>query len=160
LYQRYSHVSEGQAVLNQIKRGRIKNGIILVLLAVIAALCVIGIPALQREGEEKGLYVQRMQAECEDAIRQVSVLSRNAGADSAGILARIRSSLYAIRTLNELNQSEGRGLLIRDAELQTLQDSVDRYLSFLTTGMDTGEYQTNLQNSLESLRTTISLIGT
>ena len=160
MYQRYSQVSEGQAVLNQMKRGRIKNGIILALLAVIVALCVIGIPALQREGEGKDLYVQRMRSECEDAIRQASVLSRNAGADSAAILARIRSSLYAIRTLNELSQSEGRGVLIGEADLEALLDSVDRYLSFLTTGMDTGEYQTNLQNSLESLREKISMIGT
>ena len=156
MYRRYSQVSEGQAVLSQMKRSRIKTWIILFLVAVIAALCAIGIPALRSRGEGKSLYMQRMRSECEEAIRQTSVLSRNAGADSAAILARIRSNLYAIRTMNALSAGQGYGTLLPDESLLSIQESVDRYLSFLTTGMDTGEYQTALQNSLETLRTTMN----
>lgn len=158
MYRRYSQVGEGQAALSQMKRSRIKTWIILVLLAVIATLCIIGIPALQSRGEGKSLYIQRMRSECEEAIRQTSVLSRNAGADSAAILAKIRSNLYAIRTMNALSAGQGYGALLPDEQLLSIQESVDRYLSFLTTGMDTGEYQTGLQNSLEALREVLNAL--
>ena len=36
--------------------------------------------------------------------------------------------------------------------LEVLMDTIDQYLDFLTTGMDTGEYQTNLQNLLADLQ--------
>ena len=34
----------------------------------------------------------------------------------------------------------------------TIQNLVDRYLTYITTGMDTGEYQTSLQNALAELQ--------
>ena len=40
----------------------------------------------------------------------------------------------------------------------TLQNNVDRYLTYLTTGMDTGEYQTGLQTSLEELQETLNAL--
>ena len=40
-----------------------------------------------------------------------------------------------------------------------MQASIDNYLQFLTTGMDTGEYQTNLQNSLAALQVQINLLN-
>ena len=42
--------------------------------------------------------------------------------------------------------------------MTSIQSSIDNYLAFLTTGMDTGEYQTNLQNSLNELQVEISAL--
>lgn len=156
MYRRYSDAAESTVSHAQVYRNRIRNILILLLLVVIGVLCYFGIPAIRRQGEQKTLFIQRMQAECDEAIRQTSTLSRSAGADSAAILARIRSNVYAIRTANNLSFSSGYGYLLADSEILAIQDSVDRYLSFLTTGMDTGEYQTNLQNSLTGLRAMVS----
>jgi len=88
----------------------------------------------------------------DEALRQTTTLSRNAGADSAAILSRIRSNIYAIRMLNTVNSASGGRLLLEEERLTTLQNMVDRYLTYLTTGMDTGEYQTALQVALTEMQ--------
>ena len=88
----------------------------------------------------------------------VMPLSRNAGADSASILARIRSNLYAIRTVSDLNTARSGEILVQEDRILTLQNTVDRYLTYLTTGMDTGEYQTNLQIALEDLQAELNAL--
>ena len=80
----------------------------------------------------------------------------SAGADSAAILARVRCNVYAIRTINSTNSAAGNGLLLDEERLTTLLNTIDRYLSFLTTGMDTGEYQTSLQTALNELQGIVS----
>ncbi len=156
MYRRYSQVNGEGAPHLMVKRNRIRNLVILMLLAAVAALAVIAVPAIQYRQGERTLYIHRIQSECDEAIRLTTSLSRNAGADSAAILARIRSNLYAIRVLNAvyMGQESGRQLVAED-QIMTLQNTVDRYLSYLTTGMDTGEYQTNLQNALDELRRTL-----
>lgn len=156
MYTRYSQVNEGSQSLRQMNRNRMKNLIILLLTGCIVALLIIGIPAIRKNQDGRTYYIQRMQAECDEAVRQTTTLSRNAGADSAAILAKIRSNLYAIRTINSLNNGLGGKRLLQDEQVQTLQNTVDRYLSFLTTGMNTGEYQTTLQNALADLQDIIS----
>ena len=156
MYRRYSQRNGDGLSLTQMKRNRIRNAVMLLLAAVIVALVIIGLPALRYRSEERGLYIQRIQTECSDAIRQTSSLSRNAGADSALILARIRSSIYSIRAINSTYGGQTGRPLIDDDQLLTLQNMVDRYLTYLTTGMDTGEYQTNLQTALGSLQETLT----
>ncbi|MBO7663097.1 MAG: hypothetical protein J6U01_06980 [Clostridia bacterium] len=155
MYRRYSQGADDVTPRSQRRMNRIKNIVILVLAAAVVALAVIALPSLQTQQGERSLYLQRMQSECEEAIRQTTTLSRNAGADSAAILARVRCCLYAMRTINTLAAQNGSQPLPDDT-LLTLQNTVDRYLSFLTTGMDTGEYQTNLQNGLNALQTQVS----
>ena len=152
MYRRYSQMGDGSMPLSQVNRNRIKNIIIFLLLAALAAVLIISLPALTSRNETRSLYIRRIQAECDDAARQTSTLSRNAGADSAAILAKIRCNIYAIRTLNTMGASAGDRQFIEDERLLTLQNTVDRYLSFLTTGMDTGEYQTSLQTALAELQ--------
>ncbi len=152
MYRRYSQTGDGGMPLSQVNRNRIKNLIILVLIAALAVLLVISVPLMQNRGETRALFIQKIQTECDDAVRQTTSLSRNAGADSAAILARIRCNIYSIRTLNTMSANAGGGQLLEDERLLTLQNTVDRYLSFLTTGMDTGEYQTSLQTSLTELQ--------
>ena len=152
MYQRYSRMGDSGSSRTQVRRNRIKTGIILLLIAMVAALGVIGIPAFLARQDQRTLYLQRIQSECDDALKLTASLSRNAGADSAAILARIRSNIYAIRTVSSLSASSGFHLLVDEDVVMTLQNLVDRYLSYITTGMDTGEYQTNLQNALASLQ--------
>ena len=156
MYRRYSQANGAGLSMSQMKRSRIRDLVILVLAGLLVASLVLGIPAMLKQTDVRTLYIQRIQAECDDAIRLTSTLSRNAGADSASILARIRSSLYAIRMISNLNAAEGGGPLVEDERILTLQNTVDRYLTYLTTGMDTGEYQTGLQTSLEELQETLS----
>ena len=152
MYRRYSQTNGNASSLTQMKRSRLKDLLILVLAGLLIAALVIGIPALQRNNNARSIYIQRIQTECDEAIRQTATLSRNAGADSASILARIRNNLYAIRMVSGLSVSEGSGTLVSDDRILTLQNTVDRYLTYLTTGMDTGEYQTSLQTALEELQ--------
>ena len=156
MYRRYSQTNAGVASMSQLKHNRIRDLVILVLAGLLIAALVLGIPALRKQTDAHTLYIQRVQAECDDAIRQTATLSRNAGADSASILAKIRSSLYAIRVISSLNTAEGGGVLVDDDRIMTLQNTVDRYLTYLTTGMDTGEYQTSLQTALEELQETLN----
>ena len=106
------------------------------------------------------MFIQRMQNEISTATRLSTSLSRNAGASSAAILAQIRSNIYAISAANELlvGMEGAAGRLISEEQLTSLQSAIDNYLAFLTTGMDTGEYQTNLQNSLNELQVEISAL--
>ena len=156
MYRRYSQANGSNMSLSQLKRSRLKDLLILLLAALLLAALIIGIPALKKQDNTRSIYIQRVQSECDDAVRQVSTLSRNAGADSASILAKIRSNLYAIRTLSALSISQGYGPLVDDDRILTLQNTVDRYLDYLTTGMDTGEYQTSLQIALEELQEELS----
>ena len=152
MYRRYSQGNPGGVSISQMKRSRLKDLIILVLAALLIAGAVFCIPLLQKQDASRTIYIQRMQSECDDALRQTSSLSRNAGADSAAILARIRSNLYAVRTVNVLSTAQGNGVLVDEDRLMTLQNTVDRYLEYLTTGMDTGEYVTSLQTSFAELQ--------
>ena len=158
MYRRYSQANGNGASLSQMKRSRLKDLLILLLVGMLIAALVIGIPALRQNSETRALYIQRIQTECDEAIRLTSTLSRNAGADSAAILARIRSNLYAVRTVNVLSTAQGNGVLVDEDRLMTLQNTVDRYLEYLTTGMDTGEYQTSLQSALEELQEILSTL--
>ena len=160
MYRRYSQVNQPAAPLGQTRRNRVKNILILLLAAALIAVTSVAMPAVRSRNNARGLFVQRMQNEIATAIRLTTSLSRNAGANSAAILAQVRSNVYAIGMLNEVRIGEegASGRLLQEDQVTSLQSYIDNYLSFLTTGMDTGEYQTNLQNSLENLQVQISAL--
>ena len=160
MYRRYSEVRETNVPVSQMRRNRVKNLIILLLAAALIALAAVALPAMQSRASARGLFIQRMQNEIATAVRLAPSLSRNAGASSAAILAQIRSNIYAIAEANDLSVGldGASGRLVEEEELTALQSSIDSYLAFLTTGMDTGEYQTNLQNALDSLQLKISIL--
>ena len=160
MYRRYSQVNQTATPLGQTRRNRIKNILILLLVAALIAVASVAMPAVRNRNNARGLFIQRMQNEIATAIRLTTSLSRNAGANSAAILAQIRSNVYAIGVLNEVRIGEegAGGRLLQEDQVTSLQSYIDNYLSFLTTGMDTGEYQTNLQNSLETLQVQISAL--
>ncbi len=159
MYRRYSQTNASGLSLSQLKRSRLKDLMILLLAAALAVSLFFGIPAIRQRNGARTVYIQRVQAECDEALRQTSTLSRNAGADSASILAKIRSNLYAIRTVSALSSAQGTGTLVSEDRIVTLQNTVDRYLEYLTTGMETGEYQTNLQTALEELQEILNTLN-
>ena len=158
MYRRYSQMNGNAASVSQLKRSRLKDLLILALTGLLIAALVIGVPLLQKNNTTRSVYSQRIQAECDEANRLTSTLSRNAGADSASILARIRSCLYSIRVISGLNMAQGDGELVSEDQVLTLQNMVDRYLNYLTTGMNTGEYQTTLQTGMEELQAEVSAL--
>ena len=152
MYRRYSQTGEGNMNLSQANRNRIRNVTVILLVIALAVTLIITLPVMQNQSETRSLYIQKIQSEVDEALRQTTTLSRNAGADSAAILSRIRSNIYAIRMLNTVNSASGGRLLLEEERLTTLQNMVDRYLTYLTTGMDTGEYQTALQVALTEMQ--------
>ena len=160
MYRRYTQVNETVMPVSQLRRNRIKNIIILVLLAATVTMTAVALPAVQSRTGARGLFIQRMQNEISTAVRLTTSLSRNAGASSASILAQVRSNVYGILAANEMSigMEGASGRLIPEEQLTTMLSSIDNYLAFLTTGMDTGEYQTNLQNSLEALQLQINAL--
>jgi hypothetical protein len=161
MYRRYTQVNETSMPVSQVRRNRVRNIAILVLAAALIAVTAVAVPAVQRQSGARALYIQRMQNEIATAVRLTTGLSRNAGASSAAILAQVRSCIYSISTVNEISIGvEGaQGRLLEETELTSLQGSIDNFLQYLTTGMDTGEYQTNLQNALDALQIRINALN-
>ncbi len=161
MYRRYSQVNEPMVPVSQSRRNRVKNILILLLITALIVSIAVALPAVQSRSVSRNLIIQRMQNEIATAVRLTTSLSRNAGASSAAILAQVRSNIYAIITANDLSVGmEGAsGLLVQEESLTALQSSIDNYLQFLTTGMDTGEYQTNLQNALADLQLVINALN-
>lgn len=154
MYGRYTDTGGRNMPVAERKKSMVKNIIIIFLVLVIGALCAVGVPALQAQRGSHQVYVQMIQSECEEAVKLTTSLSRNAGSDSAAILARIRSHIYAMRTINGVSiaQDGAAGRLVSEELFDGLLTMLDSYLAFLTTGMDTGEYQSNLQTSLDALQ--------
>ena len=152
MYRRYSQVGDGGMPLSQMNRNRIKNILIFLLVAAVAALLVISLPLMKNRENSRAMYIQQVQRECKEAYSDAATLSRTAGADSAAILSRIRSNLHTIRVINNLSGNDGTGQLLEDERILSMQNMVDRHLQYLTTGMDTGEYTTSLQTSLTELQ--------
>lgn len=157
MYRRYSQRNDDSLSLTQMKRNRIKDIVILLLAAAVIAMAVFMIPAIREQNEERETYIRRFQVEAEEASRQTNSLSRTAGADSASILARIRSNIYAVKKLNEHYSSQHGAPLLADPDLQEMVNMIDRYLAALTTGITTGTYQTDLQATIDQL---VEVLGT
>ena len=152
MYRRYSQMGDGSMPLSQVNRNRIKNILIMLLLIALAVLLVISLPLMKSRESSRANYIQQIQKECREASNDSSSLSRTAGADSAATLSRIRSNIHTMRTLNSMSNAEGNGQLVENDKLISLQNMVDQYLQYLTTGMDTGNYTTNLQTALNELQ--------
>ncbi len=157
MYRRYSQRNGDSLSLTQMKRNRIKDLVILLLAAAVIAMAVFMIPTIKGQNEEREIYIHRFQMEAEEASRQTNSLSRTAGADSASILAKIRSNIYAVKKLNEHYSSQHGAPLLAEADLQEMVNMVDRYLAALTTGITTGTYQTDLQATIDQL---VEVLGT
>lgn len=158
MYRRYSQTGDGGMSLSQVNRNRIKNVIIFLLLVALIAMLVISLPMIKSQGNNRSVYIQMVKKVFKEAENDSQTLSRTAGADSASILSRIRSDIYTMRSANSLSSATGNGQLLPDQPLEELQIMVDQYLVYLTTGMDTGRYTTELQNTLDELELIINAL--
>ena len=135
----------------QRRRHLVKNVIIIVLLAVIIAGAFYTLPAVNYRNEAAVTYRQRITSECASALSLANTLSRTAGASSWSTLAAIRSRIYAMETLNELHSGMGDGMIIQTSWFTTLYGILDDYTNKLTTGTNTSDQVSNLQNNLQIL---------
>jgi hypothetical protein len=142
--------------LSQVNRNRIKNIIILLLIVALTVLLIISLPLIRNKGNVRTQYIQQLRRECQEAYNNTQTLSRTAGADSAEILASVRSNIHAMRVVNNLSGAGGNGYLVDDGRLSSLISTVEEYLGILTTGMETGQYVTSLSTSLADLQAAIS----
>ena len=156
MYRRYSQVGDGAMPLSQVNRNRIKNIIILLLIVALTVLLIISLPLIRNKGNVRTQYIQQLRRECQEAYNNTQTLSRTAGADSAAILASVRSNIHAMRVVNNLSGAGGNGYLVDDGRLSSLISTVEEYLGILTTGMETGQYVTSLSTSLADLQAAIS----
>ena len=156
MYRRYSQVGDGAVPLSQVNRNRIKNIIILLLIVALTVLLIISLPLIRNKGNVRTQYIQQLRRECQEAYNNTQTLSRTAGADSAEILASVRSNIHAMRVVNNLSGAGGNGYLVDDGRLSSLISTVEEYLGILTTGMETGQYVTSLSTSLADLQAAIS----
>ena len=159
MYHRYTSRSDGmQPSAAPRLRERIRNILLMVLLAACILLAVFGGRAMSFQADAHTTFIRRMQTECNDALSLTASLSRTAGANSAATLGRIRSHLYAMDTINQLNvglQGAG-GYLVSNDVFTDLYAVLDVYSDKLITGMQTGDLQTELTTSLNNLSVLVS----
>ena len=152
MYERYTSRSGGMRSERNVMKERIRTGVILVLLAAVIVLSVFGGRAMSYQAEAHTTFVHRMQTECNSALNLSGSLSRTAGSSSSAILGRIRSHVYAMDAINQLNASMEGGYLVNNDLFTSLYAMLDDYSDKLITGMVTGELQTNLTAALTSLQ--------
>ena len=159
MYQRYTSRAAGPVQTGGSRMvTRIRNIVTLLLLVAVIVLAVFGGRAMNYQTESHTTYVRRMQTECNDALELTSALSRTAGASSSATLGRIRSYVYAMDTINQLNLSlEGRYLVGNDVFVN-LYSIIDDYYNRLITGMVTSDQQTALTNALADLVTVLAVL--
>lgn len=153
MYHRYTSRAGGLNPQGNRLKERLRTGLILLLVAAVVLLTVFGGRAMSFRSEAHATFVSRMQTECGNAISLTSSLSRTAGANSSATLGRIRSHIYAMDTINQINVGleGGDGYLVNNDLFTALYALLDEYVTTLTTGMATGELQTSLTNSLNEL---------
>lgn len=152
MYQHYMSRKETPQALPNTLRERIRTGIILLLAVAVIVLGIVGGQAIAFRNEFRSVLVHRMQTECADALELTDDLSRTAGANSAATLGRIRSHVYAMETINQLNVGLRAGdYLVPPETFAALYTTLNGYSDKLITGMQTGDQQTTLTAQLEAL---------
>ena len=154
VYHRYTSRSGGMQSSGAPRmQERIRNIILLLLTVACILLAIFGGRAMSFQSDAHTTFIRRMQTECNDALSLTGSLSRTAGANSAETLGHIRSRLYAMDTINQLNvglQGAG-GYLVSNDIFVSLYGVLDDYSNKLITGMQTGDLQTQLTTDLTNL---------
>lgn len=152
MYQRYTSRAQGGLQNGSRSLGnRIRNIMLAVLLVAVIVLAIVGGRAMSYQSEARTTYVRRIQTECNSALTLTPSLSRTAGASSAATLSKIRSYIYAMDTINQLNMGQEGSYLVDTAHFTNLYSIIDEYYNRLITGMVTSEQQTQLSSALTDL---------
>lgn len=158
MYKHYTSRSGGMQSGGNVMMNRIRNIVMLVLVLAVILLAVFGGRAISYQAESHTTFVRRVQTECNDALSLTSALSRTAGASSSATLGKIRSHVYAMDTINQLNMGLDGTYLVGNDVFTNLYAIIDDYSNRLITGMVTGDQQTALTNALTDLVTTVSVL--
>jgi|GEM_PF-7048561 len=134
--------------------GFIGGVLILVLIASVAVLGFLYIRGSSYQSSSRTLFIETMQSECAGALALSRSMSLTAGASSYDALAKIRSSIHAMETVNEMYLSlEGPGhLLVSEDQFSHVYNVLDDYSSKLSTGMTTGDVSADLRTALTTLQ--------
>lgn len=154
MYRRYTS-REGGAPYTGTPRlqERIRNILLIILTVSCVLLAIFGGRAMNLQAESQTTLIHRMQTESNEALTMTSSLSRTAGASSAATLGRIRSRVYAVDMINQLQASlTGTGGYLVSTEVFTeIYSLLDDYSDKLTTGTQTGDVQSTLTTALTTL---------
>lgn len=157
MYGRYSNIGKNNMTVDQVNRNRLKTAAILVLAIALIVMAAVSIPALRSKNDSRELFIHQMQNECDEAVALANKLSRTGGTPTAGQLSQIRCNLYAIRSINVLSGQDGVRMLDEN-EISELISQVDVFYSVLTTGGETAEKVSSLQNGLLALQEKINAL--
>lgn len=156
MYHRYTSRAEGVQYSGAPRlRERIRNILLIVLAAACILLAIFGGRAMSFQSDARTTFIRRMQTESNDALSMTSSLSRTAGANTSATLGRIRSRVYAVDTINQLNLGldNEAGYLIGNDVFTNLYALLDDYADKMITGTQTGDVQTSLTTALTELVT-------
>lgn len=128
--------------------------LILLLLIAIGVLGMLFIRTSAYQTNAKQQFVDTIQAECASAVALSRNMSLTAGASSYEALAKIRSNIYAMETINEMNLAlEGPGnVLVPEDQFTYVYNVINDYSTKVSTGMTTGDVSAQLRSALEVLQ--------
>ncbi len=153
MYRRYTNVNREGAPLNQIKQIRIRDVIIVLLLAAVVFLTIRTITDLNSQGEEKTLYIRKINSEYNLATEKMAGLR----GDYTQELAEIRGHLYAIKTLNDMYLIKEKQVLIPDEKLEQCISIIKEYFKDdATGGRNLTTVLSNLRIAMDQLQEAIN----
>ena len=156
MYRRYTQGRGVGASYSRTRYTRIRDILILVLVAALAVLSVFAVPAFRKNASKRNVFVGQIQSECNEAVELAQKkLSRTAGTESYYSLAMIRSNLHAIQSINDAYIQAYSEKLISDDmndQINGILTLVKQYYENVQAGADTGLFVTNLQTRLSELK--------
>lgn len=130
---------------------RVLGIVCLVLAVALAVALAVLLPRSGDRGRAHTFIVSQMLEECENAVSTTRKLSRTASISSYEAIARVRSSVYAVDTLNRAEHEATGQYMIPTETFTRIYDLLDNYNSKLIMGSQTGDLQTQLTGELDQL---------
>ena len=141
------------------KAGTIIKIAIAVLLVAIIGLSIAVASLGNTVSDAKSYSIDQMQSESGQACRIVNELSRTGNSSSYNQLARIRSRIYAIQTINRFrsNVFGEKARLLSDDVFTSIYALLDEYEVRVNTGTNTSETQSALSAQINALNDYLDL---
>lgn len=155
------HRNHGSSIVPSSSRRfseKVKNILILLLVAALAVSLILGVPAMQSIQKYQHDVISRMAADCGDAQFIVTHLSNTGSSSTYAQLARIRSAVYAIDVLNQSYTTlPGAKDIVSKQLLSDVYTQIDNYYTALissstNTSILLNDLTTALQNLQEALK--------
>ncbi len=153
---RYGRMNSGPAAVEHTRIDRVKNLAIILMAVMLIGTCIVSIQALSFRRDCGETFVTRMKIECSTALSHANYLSRSGGSDSAVVLGKIRASLRAIESINDMQRTLTGSMYVDSVVFTELYEIIDSYSAKLKTASSTIQEQTNLGNHLPVLQNALS----